>query len=57
MAQDFALDQSKAETSWNASLKRGREGTVSEDWEVILKAVSRLYTRGIEIDWKEYDKN
>jgi len=36
---------------WLPSLRRGRE-----DWQQMLESLALLYTRGVEVDWKGFDR-
>ncbi|MBO0792020.1 MAG: acyltransferase domain-containing protein, partial [Ktedonobacteraceae bacterium] len=41
-----------ANGAWLPSLQKDRD-----DWEVLLRAVSALYTKGIDLDWRGFDSS
>jgi acyl transferase domain-containing protein/SAM-dependent methyltransferase len=48
MGREFVLDSG---TSWLASLQKGRS-----EWRKMLEGLAELYTRGAQVNWKEFDR-
>lgn len=40
------------DVAWLPSLREGRD-----DWQVLLKSLGELFTRGVEVDWRGFDRD
>lgn len=40
------------DVAWLPSLREGRD-----DWSVLLKSLGELFTRGVEVDWRGFDRD